>query len=100
MQLKLRIQLNGKILVNSLSPNYPATKNVSFINKYIPISWSETGATIDAETAKEYSSQLFGSLRLSCGLLVALPVIGGILVIVGVVFIVLAVKKTDSVTAA
>lgn len=44
--------------------------------------------------------QLFGGLRLSCGLLVALPVIGGILVILGVVFIVLAVKKTDSVTAA
>lgn len=44
--------------------------------------------------------QLFGGLRLSCGLLVALPVIGGILVILGVVFIVLAVKKSDSVTAA
>ena len=58
MQLKLRIQLNGKILVNSLSPTYPATKNVSFVNKYIPISWSETGATIDAETAKEYSSKV------------------------------------------
>ena len=44
--------------------------------------------------------QVFGGLRLSCGLLVALPVIGGILVIVGVVFIVLAVKKPDSVTVA
>lgn len=37
---------------------------------------------------------------MSCGLLVAFPVIGGILVIVGVVFIVLAVKKPDSVTVA
>ncbi|KAL9953295.1 hypothetical protein ACROYT_G040691 [Oculina patagonica] len=100
MHLKLRIQLNGKILDSSLSPSYPGTKNVTFLNKQIPISWTETEAIIDPETAKEYSSQLFGGLRLSCGLLVALPVIGGILVILGVVFIVLAVKKSDSVTAA
>lgn len=37
---------------------------------------------------------------MSCGLLVSLPVIGGILVIVGVVLILMAVKKPDSVTAA
>ena len=58
MQLKLRIQLNGMILDSSLSPDYPETKNVSFRNKLIPISWSETAATIDPETAKEYSSKV------------------------------------------
>ena len=45
-------------------------------------------------------SQLFGGLRLACGLLVALPVIGGLLLIVGVVLVVLAVKKSSSVTTA
>lgn len=96
MQLKLRIQLNG-ILSSDLSP--PGT-NVTFVNKLIPMSWTEIEATIDADTAKEYSSQVFGSLRMSCGLLVSLPVIGGILVIVGVVLILMAVKKPDSVTVA
>ena len=38
--------------------------------------------------------QVLGSLQLFCGFFVALPVIGGIFVIIGVVFIVLAVKKT------
>ena len=46
------------------------------------------------------SLQVFGSLRMSCGLLVSLPVIGGILVIVGLVLILMAVKKPDSVTVA
>ena len=38
--------------------------------------------------------QVLGNLQLFCGFFVALPVIGGIFVIIGVVFIVLAVKKT------
>lgn len=54
MQLKLRIQLNG-ILSSDLSP--PGT-NVTFVNKLIPMSWTEIEATIDADTAKEYSSQV------------------------------------------
>ncbi|PFX19537.1 uncharacterized protein LOC111338069 [Stylophora pistillata] len=96
MQLKLRIQLNG-ILSSDLSA--PGS-NMTFVDKLIPISWTEIEATIDADTAKEYSSQVFGGLRMSCGLLVSLPVIGGILVIVGVILIVLAVKKPGSVTVA
>jgi len=44
--------------------------------------------------------QLFESLRLSCGLLVALPVIGGLFLVVGVALIVVAVKKGSSVTTA
>ena len=58
MQLKLRIQLNGMILNTSWSADLQAPMNVSYVNKLIPISWSETSATIDAETAKEYSSQV------------------------------------------
>jgi len=100
MQLKLRLQLNGQFLKSALHTSYPETKNVTFVDKPIPISWVETEASIDQESAEEYSSQLFGGLRLACGLLVALPVIGGILVILGVAFIVLGVKKADSVTAA
>ena len=59
MQLKLRLQLNGQILRDSsLHPSYPGTENVTFVNKLIPISWSETEATIDPESAKEYSSKV------------------------------------------
>ncbi|XP_068729884.1 lysosome membrane protein 2-A-like isoform X1 [Montipora capricornis] len=99
MQLKLRIQLNGVITSKSLFKEYHGHSNVSFVNKFIPIWWSETSASIDEETAEEYNSQLFGSLRLSCGLVVALPLIGGILLILGIIVIVYAVKKnTSSVT--
>ncbi|XP_068682792.1 lysosome membrane protein 2-A-like [Montipora foliosa] len=99
MQLKVRIQLNGVITSKSLFKEYHGHSNVSFVNKFIPIWWSETSASIDEETAEEYNSQLFGSLRLSCGLVVALPLIGGILLILGIIVIVYAVKKnTSSVT--
>lgn len=59
MQLKLRFQLNGKIIPNSsLSPYYPETKNVSYTDKLIPILWTETEASIDAVTAKEFRSKV------------------------------------------
>ena len=58
MQLKLRLQVNGKILKSSLHSLYPGTKNVTFVNKPIPITWSETEATIDQESAEEYRSQV------------------------------------------
>ena len=58
MQLKLRLQLNGQFLSSALHPNYTGTKNVTFVNKLIPISWTETQATIDQESAEEYSSQV------------------------------------------
>ena len=54
MQVKLRIQLNGKIPSSLLAPG----TNVSCVDKMIPISWSETEATIDADTAKAYSSKV------------------------------------------
>lgn len=96
MQLKLRFQLNGKIIPNSsLSPYYPETKNVSYTDKLIPILWTETEASIDAVTAKEFRSKVLGSLRCLCGLFVALPVIGGIFVIMGAVLIVLGARKTE-----
>ena len=58
MQLKLRLQLNGQFLSSAKHSSYPETKNVTFVNKLIPISWSETEATIDQESAEEYSSQV------------------------------------------
>ena len=58
MQLKLRLQLNGQILSSTLHTSYPGTKNVTFVNKLIPITWSETEATIDQESAEEYNSQV------------------------------------------
>ena len=58
MQLKLRLQLNGQFLSSALHSSYPGTKNVTFVNKLIPISWTETEATIDQESAEEYSSQV------------------------------------------
>lgn len=58
MQLKLRLQLNGQILKSSLRALYPETKNVNFFNKLIPITWSETEATIDQESAEQYRSQV------------------------------------------
>lgn len=58
MQLKLRLQLNGQILKSSLRTLYPETKNVTFFNKLIPITWSETEATIDQESAEQYRSQV------------------------------------------
>ena len=58
MQLKLRLQVNGQILNTSLHTVYPGTKNVTFVNKLIPITWSETEATIDQESAEEYKSQV------------------------------------------
>lgn len=99
MDLKLRLQLNGMILNTSIHTDYQPQLNVTFLNKLFPIWWSELSGGIDEETAETFRSKLFGSLQLSCGLLVALPVIGGILLMAGVVLIVLAVKKS-SVTAA
>lgn len=99
MDLKLRLQLNGMILKTSIHTDYQPQLNVAFLNKLFPIWWSELSGGIDEETAETFRSKLFGSLQLSCGLLVALPVIGGILLMAGVVLIVLAVKKS-SVTAA
>jgi len=58
MQLKLRLQLNGKVLKSALHSSYPKTENVTFVDKLIPISWVETEASIDQETAEEYSSQV------------------------------------------
>lgn len=58
MDLKLRVQLNGVILDTSLSSDHQQHLNVSYMNKLIPVSWSETAASIDAETAKEYSSKV------------------------------------------
>ena len=58
MQRKLRLQLKGKILKSSLHSLYPGTKNVTFVNKPIPIRWSETEETIDPESAEEYRSQV------------------------------------------
>jgi len=58
MDLKLRVQLNGVILNTSLSSDHQQHLNVSYMNKLIPVSWSETAASIDAETAKEYSSKV------------------------------------------
>lgn len=58
MQLKLRLQLNGQFLKSALHTSYPETKNVTFVDKLIPISWVETEASIDQESAEEYSSQV------------------------------------------
>ena len=58
MEFKLRIQLNGMILPKSLSSNHQPQMNVSFVNRLIPIWWSETAAVIDEESAKEYSSKV------------------------------------------
>jgi len=58
MQLKLRLQLNGQFLKSALHTSYPETKNVTFVDKPIPISWVETEASIDQESAEEYSSQV------------------------------------------
>lgn len=59
MQLKIRYQLNGKIIANSsLSPCYPETKNVSYEDKMIPILWTEKEASIDAMTSKEFRSKV------------------------------------------
>ena len=58
MQRKLRLQLNGQILKSSLHSLYPGTKNVTFVNKPIPIRWSETEETIAQESAEEYRSQV------------------------------------------
>lgn len=57
MELKLRIQLNAIIPRELLSPNHA---NVSYVNKLIPIWWSETSAGIDAGTAEEFSSKVNG----------------------------------------
>lgn len=38
---------------------------------------------------------MFGDLQLSCGLLLALPILGGVLVILGVALIVMAMKKRE-----
>ncbi|CAH3030946.1 unnamed protein product [Porites evermanni] len=100
MDLKLRLQLNGMILNTSIYTDYQPQLNVTFLNKLFPIWWSEKSGGIDKETAETFRSKLFGSLQLSCGLLVALPVIGGILLMTGVVLIVLAIKKSSSVTTA
>ena len=58
MQLKLRLQLNGQFLRSALHSGYPETKNVTFVNKLIPISWLETEATIDQKSAEEYNSKV------------------------------------------
>lgn len=58
MDFKLRVQLNGVILNTSLSSDHQKHLNVGYMNKLIPISWTETAASIDAETAKFYSSQV------------------------------------------
>ena len=59
MQLKIRYQLNGKIIANSsLSPHYPETKNVSYEDKMIPILWTGKEASIDAMTSKEFRSKV------------------------------------------
>ena len=58
MELKLRIQLNGVILPQSLSPKHQGHLNVSYVNKLIPIWWSETTAGIDADSARKYSSKV------------------------------------------
>ena len=58
MQRKLRIQLNGRILKSALHTGYPQNGNVTFVDKLIPIWWSETDETIDQESAEEYSSQV------------------------------------------
>lgn len=43
---------------------------------------------------------MFGDLQLSCGLLLALPIFGGVLVILGVALIVMAMKKREVVAVA
>jgi len=92
IQLKLRIQMNGVITSESLLESFQG-HNVSYEKKFIPIWWTETSAGIDEETAKEFNSKVFGSLKLACSLLIAFPLIGGILVVIGIVFIVIAVKN-------
>ncbi|XP_028398910.1 uncharacterized protein LOC114522430 [Dendronephthya gigantea] len=100
----MRLQMNAAIKSNmvtverirgALNISFLAEENDVLYRKSIPVLWGEYGGQATKDDIDDIKKQVIGTLGLACGVLIAVPVLGGIFIIVAVVLLVITAKANQ-----